>query len=82
LDVIQVQRVEVFYVVFNHIEVRRRYDFIRYDNETTMVKADKINDNVRFNALESMVQINDIFTRGDHELFYIIIAHRNNNLFV
>jgi len=55
LDVIQVQRVEVFYVVFNHIEVRRRYDFIRYDNETTMVKADKINDNVRFNALESMV---------------------------
>jgi len=82
LDVIQVQRVEVFYVVFNCIEVRKRCNFVRYNNEAIMIRVDKIDDNIRFNALESTVQINNMFAKGDYELFYIITAYGNNDLFV
>ena len=81
LDVIWVQRVGVFDVALNHIKIRRKHDFVRYNNEAMMVDLDKINDFVRFDALRSVVETSNIFTWENHKLVYIITTYRNNDLF-
>ena len=55
-------KVEVFDVVLNHIEIRRRHDFVGYNNKAIMVNLDKIDDIVIFDALKSMIETSDMFT--------------------
>lgn len=46
-----------------------------------MIAINKIDRSVRFDALESTIQVGDMIVWWSHELADVFTAYRNNNLF-
>ena len=47
-----------------------------------MIYMNEVNKEIRFGVSERLVEVRDMFARGQHELVSVIHAYRNNNLFV
>ena len=81
LNVILVHRVYISDIVLNYTKIRRKGNFIRSNNKTTIVKVNEVDGDVWLSALESMIDISNIFSWRNHELDDTFIVYKNNDLF-
>ena len=62
LYVIDINVVVIFYVIVDYAYVWWRSDFVRGNNETSVINANEIDYCVWFDALKSMVEIGDMIS--------------------
>lgn len=75
MDVTRVNIVAIFYIFADYIDVQLEYDFVRSNNETSMIYTNKINSEVRFNTSERLVEISNVFTWRSHELISVAVTY-------
>ena len=75
LDIIWIHGVGVFYIILNHAKIRRRNNFVSYNDEAIMVNVDKVNNGIRFDILEKAVKIGNMFIWGLHDFVDVITSH-------
>jgi len=82
LYVIDVNIVAIFYIIVDDANIWQRSDFVRGNDETSVINMNEIDNYVRFNTLESTIEISNVIAWWGHEFPWIVTAHGNNNLFV
>jgi len=76
LHIVRVNVVYVFDVVANNTYVKRGYDFVSSNNETSIVNSNKVHNDVQFKSFESTVKVGNMFTKWDHEFSWVITVYR------
>ena len=75
LDIIWIHGVGVFYIILNHPKIRKRNNFVSYNDEAMIVNVDKVNNGIRFDILEKAVKIGNMFIWGLHDFVDVITSH-------
>ena len=67
LDIIWIHIVSIFHIVADNTDIGWEYNFVWDNNKFFVVRPNKVNSDIQFNAFKCMIKVGDMITRCRQE---------------
>ena len=82
LDVVSVWTEWIFDVIVDNAYIRRGWYFVRYNNKTSEVRPYEIGNDIRFDAFQGIINVENMIISCSHKHPSVVATHGNDDLFM
>ena len=80
-QVTRIDIVNIFDIVFNSLQIEWSCNLVCCNDNAILLSMNKVSHKIRFDISKSTIYVSDICIWRSHEFDFIIVIHRNDNLF-